>query len=76
MTNDEQPKPVLIPIMPKFDRDGNPSCWKCPLFDMGDYGCKWIFFDYETKPTFGSRPSPGSECPIHNPVASDKMEPL
>lgn len=65
----DQPKPVLIPVMPRYDEDGFPVCGGCPFYEEFDYVvlCKADGL---------AAGSVGTDCPIHNEAAREGMAAL
>lgn len=74
--SDQDPKPVLVPILPRFDSEGRPSCGGCPIcnndWELGT-ACNGFFSAQETVQDI-SHSRPGPKCPIHNP--QEQQEPL
>lgn len=64
-------EPVMIPVMPMFDEDGNPTCVDC-VFRARNYGCVEDWGDHDSN----MNPIPGQDCPIHNQKAHEGMEPV
>lgn len=69
---DQDPKPVPVYIIPRFDSEGRPSCYGCPL------GAKGV--DCHIRASQSEQEGnclivyPGPDCPIHNP--QEQQEPL
>ena len=79
--SEQEPEPVMIPVAPRFDPEGKPSCYGCP-FSWVDYG-GYIGLPERKCSITGDAGDPGepyTECPIHpdpnNPEAREGMEPL
>ena len=62
--------PVMIPVTPRFDPEGRPTCDGCPMSPQGFAEWCVVLDDH----LYGSEPP--KRCPIHFEEAREGIEPL
>lgn len=76
VSDDNQPKIVMIPVRPRYDDDGKPSCSQCVFLQLG-YVMELDCLLYDAVRINPREPyAPGPTCPVHNPEAREGMEAL
>ena len=71
----KDPEPVMIPVTPRFDEDGEPTCERCAFsYRESSQGTRDCALDIDEEDPNDSDADwiPGPNCPVHHEQAREK----